>query len=435
MRVLVALLVLVLVLVALAGCDSGGGGEPEPVPRPSPAITSKELTDHLAALQRIADENGGNRSAGTRGYDASADYVAARLRDAGWEVRRQPVPFGYFRLDGASLVVDGHPLGRAKQFQVLSYSGSGRVAGRLRSAGTGCSRADFAALGPRDIPRVDRGICFFRDKARNAERAGARALVVSETVRTRRGVPSGTLAGPGVDIPVVLASFRALGNHADGAPATVAVDALSRSGRTENVIAETPGGSSDRVVMAGAHLDSVAGGPGINDDGSGVATLIEAAEAIGPRPEGSKVRLGFWAAEELGLVGSREYVRSLDADERRRIRAYLNLDMVGSPNPVAELYSDGDPRLGRVLRRAVARPLGGITAGQSSDHAPFQAAGIPINGLYTGSTERAPGGRPRDPCYHLACDTLHDVNRAVLLRMARATARALRRLSAGRPQA
>jgi Zn-dependent M28 family amino/carboxypeptidase len=182
--------------------------------------------------------------------------------------------------------------------------------------------------------------------------------------------------------------------------------------------------------MAGAHLDSVAGGPGINDNGSGVATLIEAAEAIGPRPEGSKVRLGFWAAEELGLVGSREYVRSLDAGERRRIRAYLNLDRVGSPDPVAELYRDGDPRLARVLRRSLARPLGGIAAGQSSDHAPFQAAGIPINGLYTGSTERGPGGRPRDPCYHLACDTLDDVNRAELLIMARATAGALRALSA-----
>ena len=79
--------------------------------------------------------------------------------------------------------------------------------------------------------------------------------------------------------------------------------------------------------------------------------------------------------------------------------------------------------------------LGAITAGQSSDHAPFQAAGIPINGLYTGSTERGPGGRPRDPCYHLACDTLDDVNRAVLLQMAHATARALRLLSAARPQA
>jgi len=423
-------LCLLVALAPLAACDSGGGGEPEPAPRPSPAIRGKELTDHLAALQRIADEHGGNRSAGTPGYDASADYVAVRLRDAGWEVQRQPVPFGYFRLDRASLSVAGRSLERAMQFQVLSYSGSGRATGRLRDAGTGCSEDDFAGLGPRDIPLVDRGICFFRDKARNAERAGAGALVVSETVRTRRGVPSGTLAGPGVQIPVVLVSQRALGDHADGARASVAVEAVSRRGRTENVIAETPGGNADRVVMAGAHLDSVAGGPGINDNGSGVATLIEAAEAIGPRPEGSKVRLGFWAAEELGLVGSRAYVRSLDPDERQSIRAYLNLDMVGSPNPVAELYRDGDPRLGRVLRRAVGRPLGGIAAGESSDHAPFQAAGIPINGLYTGSTERAPGGRARDPCYHLACDTADDVNRAVLLRMARATARALEALSA-----
>ena len=423
-------LCLLLALVALAGCDSGGGGEPEPAPRPSPAITRAELTDHLAALQRIADAHGENRSAGTPGYDASADYVAARLREAGWEVRRQPVPFGYFRLDGASLTVGGRRLKRAKQFQVLSYSGSGRVDGHLRSAGTGCSQDELAGLGPRDIPLVERGICFFRDKARNAERAGARALVVSEAVRTRRGVPSGTLAGPGVGIPVVLVSLGALGDHAIGAPATLAVDAASRRGRTESVIAETPGGSAERVVMAGAHLDSVAGGPGISDNGSGVATLIESAKAIGPRPKGAKVRLAFWAAEELGLVGSREYVRSLDPDERRRIRAYLNLDMVGSPNPVAELYEDGDPRLARVLRRATRGPFGGIAAGQSSDHAPFQAAGIPVNGLYTGSTERGPGGRPRDPCYHLACDTLDDVNLAMLLRMARATPRALSALSA-----
>jgi len=174
-----------LAVAALAGCDSGGGSEPEPQPRPAPAITSKELTGHLAALQRIADANGGNRSAGTHGYDASADYVAARLSDAGWKVTRQPVPYGYFRLDDASLTVGGRRLERAKQFQVLSYSGSGRAVGRLRAAGTGCSEDDYAGLGPSDIPLVDRGICFFRDKARNAERAGSRALVVSEVVRTR----------------------------------------------------------------------------------------------------------------------------------------------------------------------------------------------------------------------------------------------------------
>jgi aminopeptidase S len=142
------------------------------------------------------------------------------------------------------------------------------------------------------------------------------------------------------------------------------------------------------------------------------------------------VRLAFWGGEELGLLGSRRYVSSLARGERRRIRSYINLDMVGSPNAVPELYADGDARVGQVLRSAAGRTLGRVPAGGSSDHAPFAAAGVPVNGLYTGSTERGPGGRPRDPCYHLACDSLDNVDRPVLLRMARAAAEALRELSA-----
>ena len=423
-------LALLIAAIAIAGCNSDGGSEPEPGPRPDPAITRGELTDHLAALQRIADRRGGNRAAGTPGYAASADYVEARLRHAGWAVRRQSVPFDYFRLDRASMSVGGRDLKRARDFQVLSYSGSGRARGLLRFAGAGCSQQEFAGLGAGAIALVDRGQCFFREKALGAERAGASALVVADTASSGRGVPSGTLAGPGVHIPVVLVAMRALGDGPDGSPVTLRVDAVSRHDRTDNVIADTPGGSGDRVVMAGAHLDSVQGGPGINDNGSGVATLIETAEAIGPKPPGARVRVAFWAAEELGLLGSRHYVSSLGAADRKGIAAYLNFDMLGSPNPFADLYDDGDQRLGRVLRRAAGSRLGAIAAGQSSDHAPFKAAGIAVNGLYTGSTERAPSGRPRDPCYHLACDTLDNVNRGVLLRMARATARALKRLSA-----
>jgi len=424
------LLALLVAVSLVAGCDSGGGGTPEPKPRPSPAITDQELGEHLDALQRIANDNGGTRAVGTHGYEASADYVAARLRDAGWTVSRQAVRFTYFRLDRASVAIGGRTLTRARQFQVLSYSGSGRAEGRLRASGDGCEAEDFDELEGGEIPLVDRSGCFFRQKAAAAERAGADALVVDEPVRSRRGVPSGTLAVPGIAIPVVLVSARALGEAGDGTPASVMVDAISRGGRAENVIAETPGGSGDRIVMAGGHLDSVAGGPGINDNGSGAATLIEAAEAIGPKPPGARVRLGFWTAEEVGLYGSRQYVRSLDEGERRRIRAYINLDMVGSPNAVPELYGDGDAGLGHVLRRAYGGRLGQIRAGQSSDHASFQAAGIPINGLYTGSDEPGRGGRPRDPCYHLSCDTVRNVNRRVLLRMARTTARALLTLSA-----
>jgi hypothetical protein len=423
----VRLLPLLLVAAVLVGCDSGGESEPEPGPAPPPPeITRAELREHLSALQEIADEHAGTRAAGTPGDRASVDYVADRLRAARWRVQLQPVRFPYFELKRATMSVAGRRLQRARDFQVLSYSGSGRASGRLRRLLSGCSSEEYTGLGAGDVPLVSRGECFFRAKAFTAQAAGARALVVIDTSATRRGVPSGTLAGPGVRIPVVFVSSQSV---RDDAEVRVDVDAVSEQRLTHNVIAETPGGNAGRVVMAGGHLDSVPGGPGINDNGSGAATLIETAEAIGPDPPGARVRLAFWGAEELGLLGSRRYVRSLAGDERRRIRAYVNLDMVGSPNAVPELYADGDARLARALRSAAGGSLGGIAAGGSSDHGPFQAVGVPVNGLYTGSTERGPGGRPRDPCYHLACDTIDNVNAPVLLRMARAAAEALRDLS------
>jgi len=421
----VRLLPLLLVAAALTGCDSGGESEPEPGPPPPPEITRAELGQHLSALQKIADEHGGTRAAGTPGDRASADYVAGRLRAARWRVQLQPVRFPYFEQKRATMSVAGRTLHRARDFQVLSYSGSGRASGRLHRLLSGCSAEEFEDLTARDVPLVSRGECFFRVKALNAQRAGARALVVIDLSPTRRGVPSGTLAAPGVRIPVVLTD-----SAIPGAAVRLDVSAVSERRLTHNVIAETPGGEEGRLVMAGGHLDSVPGGPGINDNGSGAATLIEAAEAIGPDPPGARVRLAFWGAEELGLLGSRRYVRSLARDERRRIRAYINLDIVGSPNAVPEFYADGDARLAGVLRSAAGRSLGRVAAGGSSDHAPFQEAGVPVNGLYTGSTERGPGGRPRDPCYHLACDTVENVDQVVLLRMARAAAGALRRLSA-----
>jgi aminopeptidase S len=103
--------------------------------------------------------------------------------------------------------------------------------------------------------------------------------------------------------------------------------------------------------------------------------------------------------------------------------------MVGSPNAVPELYEDGDARIEAVLEDVTPGRLGGVTAGNASDHAPFRDAGVPVGGIYTGASEAGPGGRPRDPCYHLACDTLDNVDRGTLVRMARAAAEAIERLS------
>ena len=429
MRLVPALL---LAAALVAGCDSGDEDDsrPSPSPEPPPAITPGELAEHLDALETAAAENGGNRAVGTAGYEASAEYVSGALRAAGWRVRIQEFDVPRFELESASVSVGGRELERARDYQVLTYSGSGKVSGRLRHRRSGCAAENFTGLAEDDVPVVERGTCFFASKAGNAQRAGANALVVVDRSQTGRGVPSGTLAIQGIRIPVVLVSDAALGRAPDGKRAEVEVEASTPRQVSVNVIADTPGGRGDRVVMAGGHLDSVPGGPGINDNGSAVAALIEAAEAIGPDPPGAPVRLVFWGAEEVGVAGSRHYVRSLSGEERRRIAAYLNFDMLGSPNAAPELYVDGAPELNRVLRRAAGRPLGGVAAGGSSDHAPFAAAGIPVSGLYTGGPEQGKGGRPRDPCYHLACDTADNVDGAILLRMARAAAEAIELVSA-----
>jgi Zn-dependent M28 family amino/carboxypeptidase len=342
-------------------------------------------------------------------------------------VRIQQVPLAVPR-EGAPARLSIASLGRLRegsQFRTVSYSGSGRGSGRLREVGDGCEPADFAALRPGEVALAQTGGCFTFVKARNARRAGALALLIADSTKAH-GVPSSTLVSP-ARLPVLRLRGGIAQGLRPGERVSLSVDASVERGTTQNVIAEV--GAGGRVVMAGAHLDSVPAGAGINDNGSGVATLLETAEALGSDPSG-RVRLAFWGAEELGLHGSRRYVRALSAEQRREIAAYLNLDMVGSPNAVPAVYSDGDARVTSVLRRAHPGREEGVAAAGRSDHGPFEDADIPVGGLYTGSEESGPGGRPRDPCYHLACDTLNNVDREVLLRMARATLRAVRRLSA-----
>jgi Iap family predicted aminopeptidase len=422
--------VLILILLALAAdaCDSSEGSEGTRSPSAPAASSGTGAAEHLRALARIAARSGGTRSAGTPGDRASAEYIARTLRTAGWDVRMQRVRLPFFDLRTASLSIAGERSPEGSGFRVPSYSGSGAVRGRAHRLEDPCTAGSFDELEPGEIPVAPHGLCRSREAAELAEGAGAPALVL--TIDTARDVPSVTLGGPGVGIPVLMAA-------ADSAPGSgermeLSVDARTRARRTRNVLAELPGTGAGDVVMAGGHLDSVDAGPGLNDNGSGVAALLVMADRFAERPSERTVRLGFWAAEELGLVGSRRYVSSLPQAERRRIAAYINLDMVGSPNPVPSVYSDADRPLARVLRRALGRRVPGVPAAGASDHSPFQAVGIPANGIYTGGEELR-RGRPRDPCYHLACDRFANVNLAVLRRMTDAAERAVRELAG--PQA
>ena len=409
-----------------AGADRSGGRAPPSAAAVRPTgdgsveateIRAPGLREHLRALQEIADENGGNRAAGTPGSEASAEYVAERLREDGWRVELDPVTFPYFDERSPPRLDD---LEEGSEFRTLSYSGSGRVEARVRRLGLGCGRRDFRALDEGEIAVVARGKCFFRDKARNVESAGAAALLIVDGESDEP--PSATLGAPGIEIPVLAVGATA-GRGLVGR-VELEVDAVAERRRTVNVIAETATGRGDRVVIAGGHLDSVPAGPGINDNGSGTAALLEIAEALGGRAPGARVRLAFWGAEELGLIGSRRYVRELEPADRDGIAAYVNLDMVGSPEPAHGVYSDADPEIEQLLRRLVGQRAEEENAGGNSDHAPFERAGIPVGGLFTGA------GEPHDPCYHRACDDITNVNMEILVEMARAAGEAVERLSA-----
>jgi Zn-dependent M28 family amino/carboxypeptidase len=250
---------------------------------------------------------------------------------------------------------------------------------------------------------------------------------------------------------VLAASFevgRRLAAAGPGVVVRVRTDTESAGRPTSNVLAELAGADPGRVVMAGAHLDSVAAGPGMNDNASGSATLLEIARRLAGTRPAHTVRFAWWGAEELGLLGSRHYVGGLDRAERDRIALYLNLDMIGSPN-FRRLVYDGDaegaPAGSAVVERVLTDQLRsqGLAVGETSlrggsDHAAFAAAGIPVGGLFTGAGEAKSarerdafggGTGPADPCYHARCDDLDNLDRAVLGLMADAAAAALASLA------
>jgi Zn-dependent M28 family amino/carboxypeptidase len=457
-----ALVAILLPAVALAGCGGGGDRAPAATGASRPenreraqqqqqqAADQRDPWTHLRALAAVGARNRGTRAAGTPGGVATEDLIAARLRAAGWTVRFERVPFPFFDERRPPLVAlpGGRRLAPDRDIRTLAYSAGGDVRAPLRVVGGGRANAGCPAADWRGFPRgrialVRRGVCPFESKARAAQRAGAAAVLIEDRAATgARGPVSGTLGAPGVRVPVVAvdAAAGAALARARGA-VRVRVDTVSERRSARNVVGELAGTAGNRVVMAGAHLDSVPEGPGINDDGSGVATLLGLADRLarGARPAAT-LRLGFWTAEELGLYGSRDYVRGLSAAERRRVRSYVNLDMVGSPNAVLEAYGRGatEAALRRALDDRGPAPTSSSIGG-ASDHASFQRAGIEVGGVFTGASERvgrdaaerfgARAGRPADPCYHRACDTLANVDRPVMQRVADAVEAALRSLA------
>jgi aminopeptidase Y len=250
---------------------------------------------------------------------------------------------------------------------------------------------------------------------------------------------NGTLGnGFTLDIGAV-AVTQALGQQLAATPGLVLrvkTDTFRGVATTTNLLAESRTGDPNNVVMAGAHLDSVNAGPGINDNGSGVGAILEVAQQMAKVRVRNKVRFALWGAEESGLIGSTYYVNNLSQAEQDKITLYLNFGMIGSPNHVFFIY-DGDnsdgvgagpgpggsAQIEKVFETFYTQrnlPFKGTDFSGRSDYGPFINAGIPSGGLFTGAegiktAEEAAlwggvAGQAYDPCYHQACDTFANNN-------------------------
>ncbi|GAA0942565.1 M28 family peptidase [Nonomuraea longicatena] len=228
----------------------------------------------------------------------------------------------------------------------------------------------------------------------------------------------------------------------------VACGSTCTSGAGPNLIADWPGGDENQVVMAGAHLDGVGGGPGINDNASGSSALLEVALTLAARnPALAKhVRFGWWSDEEQGLNGSEGYIASLTAAERGRITVYHNYDMVGSPNGgyfINNINTAAATHLKAFYDGLNIQPEENTEGANRSDDASFRNAGIATSGVaagasYTKTAAQAAkwggtAGRAYDSCYHASCDNSTNINDTILDRASDAAAFAIWRLAVGSP--
>lgn len=440
------------------------------------AVKPKAVLRHLTALQRIANRNDGNRASGTDGFGASKDYIVAKLRKAGYRPSVQKFTFDYFSETAPAVLSRVQPSAKnytnPDDFSTMSYSGSGDVTAPVVAVDTdvtpsdastsGCEASDFSAFPSGSIALIQRGTCDFLVKAKNAEAAGAAGVIIFNRGTTGEDGPlAGTLAET-VGLPVVGTNF-AVGQelNASGTTVHLTTATLAESRTTFNVTAQTKRGKRGKVVMAGAHLDSVEEGPGINDNGSGSAALLAIAEKMKKVKNRNAVRFAWWGAEEAGLLGAEHYVADL-ADNNpkalRDIRLYLNFDMIGSRNYVRFVY-DGDnsafgeedgaadaPRGSGLIERTFAsffkskRQASRPTAFDGrSDYGPFIDQGIASGGLFSGAEgvktkgqAKAFGGKagqPYDACYHQACDNLGNVSKRALREFVPAIAHSIAKYS------
>ncbi|KAK4163785.1 hypothetical protein QBC43DRAFT_319172 [Cladorrhinum sp. PSN259] len=399
-------------------------------------VNKKDLRDGAQKLLDIARANGGNRAFGSGGHNATVDYIYDTLVKLNYyDVRKQPFT-ETFSQGTATLTIDGANV----EVQIMTYTPGGSANTELvQVANLGCEDSDYPAEVAGKIAFISRGSCTFGTKSQAAKKAGAAAAIVYNNVP---GALSGTLGDafapytPTVGISQEDAAPVLTKLAAGAVTANLNVVAITEQRITFNIIAETKGGDHNNVLALGGHTDSVSAGPGINDDGSGTIGILNVAKYLSNFRVNNAVRFLFFSAEEFGLLGSYAYINSINKTESElaKIRAYLNFDMIASPNYVYGIY-DGDgssfnltgPAGSDVIEKdfenfykSKKSPYTSSEFSGRSDYAAFIQNGIPSGGLFTGAevlkTEEeakifgGQAGVAYDVNYHQAGDTIENLN-------------------------
>ncbi|GAB1316848.1 hypothetical protein MFIFM68171_07058 [Madurella fahalii] len=433
--------------ILLAGVSVGSvATEPLTPDRIEADIKTEELQNVLWNLDKIARDNGGNRAFGEPGFRASLDFVLERAQKRFKnEFDTVVQPFNHTYDKTLEIKVTG-PEGEdvfvvSPLYNPATPLPDGITASLVDTpvddeAGSMCLESHWQRTDVKGkLALIKRGVCAVADKLKLARAHGALGVVMyNQDPGTEYATPTLGAESIGQVLPVgiipleVAESWRARLALGEDVVVTLLVDAITETRETWNLFVETKLGDPNKVIMLGAHLDSVQKGAGINDDGSGVAALLEIMGSV-KKYDGfaHKIRFAFWGAEESGLVGSLYYTSQLSEADADKIKYYFNYDMIGSPNPIFAIASNENSGIGPqlledyLLSKEQEVSHGGF--GSGSDFVGFIQLGIPTSAIFTGA------GDPWDPCYHQACDNIDNIHWEALTINARAAARALATLA------
>lgn len=358
------------------------------------------------------------RVAGTEQEDRAVEFIVERFTEFGYKPEVQAFSYKkYTSPHTVALSIEGFN-GKLTP-NVLEYSDNGKVSGEIIPVGLGKVDELQKLNLSNKIALIQRGDISFAEKVTNAIKNGAVGVILYNNEPGVIGASLGETTD--VHIPVVLLTKEEgenlikhkEKNHRLFGTLSV-IGATTNQYTSHNVVAvkeATTIEETNDIIVIGSHHDSVAEGPGANDDASGSAMTLELARILKNIPSSSEIRFITFGAEEDGLLGSSHYVQNLSANEKKRIVANFNLDMVGSDS-AGELTlqtSDGKPNLVTDLSQTASRKLNGeatpYNQGERSDHVSFAEAGIPAALFIHYPTEK---------WYHTAEDSIDKISKEKL---------------------